>query len=178
MIAFRSWLIPLKAIVLNLLSVGASFGILVWVFMGGHGTWIGIDQIEFVQVFLPVIAFTVLFGLSMDYELFLVGRMKEEWEKTKDVELAISNGLSHSSSGITQAAIIMISVFLSFMFTKGDTQQIGFALGMSILIDVTIVRSLLVPAAMKWMGRRAWSVPKWLDRILPHIELSEGDSRK
>jgi RND superfamily putative drug exporter len=158
--------------------VGASFGLLVWVFMGGHGSWLGIDQIAFVQVFLPVIAFAVLFGLSMDYEVFLVSRIKEEWGRTQNVDEAISNGIAHTSGPITQAAIIMISVFLAFLLTKGDTQQIGFALGMAILIDVTIVRSLLVPTLMKWLGEKAWRLPNWLDRIVPHVDLAEGEAGK
>jgi RND superfamily putative drug exporter len=175
LVTFRSWLIPLKAIVLNLLSVGASFGILVWVFLSGHGAWIGVEQIEFIQVFLPVISFAVLFGLSMDYEVFLVGRMKEEWGKTRQVDEAIAQGISRTSGPITQAATIMIAIFLSFLFTEGDTKQIGFALGVAILIDVTIVRCLLVPSFMKLLGEKAWSLPPWLDRRLPHVELSEGE---
>jgi RND superfamily putative drug exporter len=178
LLAFRSIWIPLKAIVFNLLSVGASFGLLVWVFMGGHGAWLGIDQIAFIQVFLPVIAFAVLFGLSMDYEVFLVSRMKEEWGRTKNVDEAISQGTAHTSGPITQAAIIMIAVFLAFLLTEGDTQQIGFALGMAILIDVTIVRSLLVPSVMKIIGEKAWQMPKWLDKRLPHVELAEGEAGK
>jgi RND superfamily putative drug exporter len=178
LLAFRSWLIPLKAIFLNLLSVSASFGLLVFVFMDGHGSWIGIDQIPFIQVFLPVIAFAVLFGLSMDYEVFLVSRMKEEWGRTGNVDEAISNGIAHTSGPITQAAIIMISVFLSFLLTKGDTQQIGFALGMAILLDVTLVRSLLVPTLMKVMGKKAWQLPSWLDKRVPHVELAEGEAWK
>lgn len=178
MLAFRSWLIPLKAIFLNILSVGASFGLLVWVFLEGHGSWIGIEQIEYVQVFLPVIAFAVLFGLSMDYEVFLVGRMKEEWGRSGQVDEAIANGIAHTSGPITQAATIMIAVFGSFLFTAGDTKQIGFALGVAILIDVTIVRILLVPTLMKLLGKKAWTLPKWLDKRLPHVELSEGEVGK
>jgi RND superfamily putative drug exporter len=174
LIAFRSWLIPLKAIFLNVLSVGAAYGLLVWVFIGGHGAWVGVEQIEFVQVYLPVIAFTILFGLSMDYEVFLVGRIKEEWGASGDAKLAIVRGIAYTSGPITQAGLIMIAVFAAFFMTKSmETKQIGFALGTAILIDVTIVRAMLLPALMSWMGQRAWSIPKWLDRWLPRVELSE-----
>ncbi len=174
LVAFRSWLIPLKAIFLNLLSVGAAYGLLVWVFIGGNGGWIGVEQIPFVQVFLPVIAFTVLFGLSMDYEVFLVGRIKEEWGATGDAKKAIVRGISHTSGPITQAGLIMIAVFTSFFLTKAmDTKQIGFALGTAILIDVTLVRAMLLPAMMSLLGRQAWSLPRWLERMLPRVDLSE-----
>jgi RND superfamily putative drug exporter len=179
MIAFRSWLIPLKAILLNVLSVGASYGLLVWVFIGGNGAWLGVEQVEFVQVFLPVIAFTILFGLSMDYEVFLVGRIKEEWGVTRDAKQAIVRGIAYTSGPITQAGLIMIAVFASFFLTKSmDTKQIGFGLGTAILIDVTIVRGMLLPAIMSWMGERAWAIPKWLDRWLPRVDLSELPPKK
>ena len=114
----------------------------------------------------------MLFGLSMDYEVFLIGRMKEEWRHSKDNELAVSRGLEHTAQVITSAAAIMVAVFAAFAFTTIlEVKQLGFSLAVAILVDATLIRVILVPAAMKLMGHWNWWFPGFLDRITPHLEL-------
>lgn len=176
MLVFRSLFLPLKAIILNLLSVGAAYGMLVFVFQQGTGQYIfHFTPVGNVQVYLPLLTFALLFGLSMDYEVFMIGRMKEEWERTGHNEIAVARGLQHTARAITSAAAIMVAVFLSFAFTSMlEIQETGFALAAAIFVDATIIRVLLVPAAMRLMGRWNWWFPHFLDRIVPHVDLSEG----
>ncbi|CAN5691353.1 MMPL family transporter [soil metagenome] len=175
MLIFRSLLIPLKAIIMNMLSVGAAYGLLVLVFQDGWGESIfGFESTGMIQVDLPLFTFALLFGLSMDYEVFLLSRVKEEWEKTGNTSEAVAYGLEHTARTITSAAAIMVVVFTAFAFTSMiEVQQIGFALAAAILIDATLIRILLVPATMRLMGRWNWWLSGWLDRRLPRIPLSE-----
>lgn len=176
-VAFRSLVIPIKAAVLNLVSVAASYGVVVAVFQWGWGAGlIGLDGPVAIDSFVPMILFTVLFGLSTDYEVFLVSSMRETWSTTRDARTAIVHGMRNSGRVIITAAIIMISVFLSFVMQDDPTIKIfGLGLATSILIDATIIRMLLVPAIMSVLEDRAWYLPAWLDRILPHVDLHGGD---
>ena len=171
-VLFRSLLVPLKAALLNLLSIGASYGVLVMVFQWGWGKdLIGLEATVPVISFIPMFMFAILFGLSMDYEVFLLSRVREEYLATGDNEGAVIRGISGTARVITSAALIMISVFLGFVL--GDDPAIkmmGLGLATAIFIDVTVVRMILVPATMKLMGRANWWLPAWLDRILPVIE--------
>ncbi|HEY7124170.1 MAG TPA: MMPL family transporter [Ktedonobacterales bacterium] len=173
---FRSLFLPLKAILMNLLSVGAAYGLLVLVFQNGLGERLfHFTSPGYLQVYLPLFTFALLFGLSMDYEVFLIGRMKEEWERVGSNEQAVARGLQHTARAITSAAAIMVAVFASFAFTRVlETQEIGFALATAIFIDATLIRVILVPAAMRLMGHWNWWFPRALDRVVPRINLAEG----
>lgn len=175
-LVFRSLFLPLKAIVMNILSVGAAYGLLVVVFQNGLGERLfHFTSPGYLQVYLPLFTFALLFGLSMDYEVFLIGRMKEEWERTEENEKAVSRGLQHTARAITSAAAIMVAVFASFAFTRVlETQELGFALAAAIFIDATLIRVILVPAAMRLMGHWNWWFPRTLDRVVPRINLAEG----
>jgi RND superfamily putative drug exporter len=175
-LVFRSLVLPLKAIVMNLLSVGAAFGLLVVVFQQGAGAQVfNFTPVGNIQVYLPLLAYALLFGLSMDYEVFMVGRMREEWVRTGDNEVAVARGLQHSGRAITSAAAIMVTIFLSFTISRMlEMKEIGFALAAAIFVDATVIRVLLVPAAMRLMGHWNWWLPRWLDRLLPKIALGEG----
>jgi RND superfamily putative drug exporter len=177
-LVFRSLFLPIKAILMNILSVGAAYGLLVLVFQNGLGERLfHFTSPGYLQVYLPLFTFALLFGLSMDYEVFLIGRMKEEWEHTGSNEQAVSRGLQHTARAITSAAAIMVAVFASFAFTRVlETQEIGFALAAAILIDATLIRVILVPAAMRLMGHWNWWFPRALDRVVPRIHLAEGTS--
>jgi len=179
MIVFRSILVPLKAIVMNLLSIGAAFGLIVAVFQWGWGaSLIGVDGTGPIISFFPIFLFSIVFGLSMDYEVFLMSRIHEEWEHRKDATEAVTRGLALTGRVITAAAAIMVTVFASFMI--GDDRIIklfGLGLASAVFIDAVIIRSVLVPAIMQLFGEKAWWLPSWLDRILPrlHVEPAEGD---
>lgn len=161
---FRSLFLPLKAIAMNLLALSASFGLIVVVFQNGFGQWLfGFTSPGYIQNFLPLLTFVILFGLSMDYEVFLLSRIQEEWRKTGDNAAAVATGLAHTAKVITHAAAIMIAVFVSFIIAHMlEVKQLGFALAIAVLIDATLIRLLLVPAAMRLMGRWNWWLPKWL----------------
>jgi putative drug exporter of the RND superfamily len=177
MIVFRSILVPLKAVVMNLLSIGAAFGLIVAVFQWGWGaSLIGVEGTGPIISFFPIFLFAIVFGLSMDYEVFLMSRIHEEWEHRKDATEAVTRGLALTGRVITAAAAIMVTVFLSFML--GDDRIIklfGLGLAAAVFIDAVIIRSVLVPAVMQLFGARAWWFPDWLDRILPrlHVEPEE-----
>jgi RND superfamily putative drug exporter len=179
MTVFRSVLVPLKAIVMNLLSIGAAFGLIVAVFQWGWGaSLIGVDGTGPIISFFPIFLFAIVFGLSMDYEVFLMSRMHEEWEKGRDATDAVTRGLALTGRVITAAAAIMITVFASFMIGEDRIIKLfGLGLAAAIFIDAVIIRSVLVPALMQMFGKRAWWLPPWLDRILPrlHVEPAEGD---
>jgi putative drug exporter of the RND superfamily len=179
MIVFRSVLVPLKAVVMNLLSIGAAFGLIVAVFQWGWGaSLIGVDNTGPIISFFPIFLFAIVFGLSMDYEVFLMSRIHEEWEHRRDASIAVTRGLALTGRVITAAAAIMVTVFASFML--GDERIIklfGLGLSAAVFIDAVIIRSVLVPAVMQLLGKRAWWLPEWLDRIFPrlHVEPAEGD---
>jgi RND superfamily putative drug exporter len=173
MVVFRSILVPLKAAVLNLLSISAAYGVVVLIFQWGWGrSLLGIDQLIPIVSFVPMMMFAVLFGLSMDYEVFLLSRIREEYLKTgKNVESVVS-GISTTARVITSAALIMIAVFLSFVSQPDPVAKMfGIGLAVAVFIDATIVRIVLVPATMVLLGDRNWWLPGWLDRILPKMSL-------
>ncbi|AYN37353.1 hypothetical protein DUI70_6860 [Streptomyces albus] len=178
LLAFRSLLLAVSAIVMNLLSVGAAFGLLTWVFQEGAGeTLFDFASRGFIQAYLPLLTFVVLFGLSMDYEVFIISRMKEEWDRTKDNTKAVTTGVVHTAKVITAAAAIMVVVFAAFMITRVvEVKQMGFALAVAVLVDATLIRVVVVPAVMRLLGPANWWLPGWLDRILPRVQLTEGPS--
>lgn len=174
MFLFRSILIPLKSIFMNLFSVLASFGLLVWVFQDGVLNGLGLKAPGGISSVILVMLFSVLFGLSMDYEIFLTLRMKEEHDKGRSNEESVAWGLEHTGGLVTSAALIMVAVFGSFVFTSMVlTQEFGFGLAAAVLLDATIIRVLLMPATMRLMGEWNWWFPKRLDRVMPRIELKE-----
>ncbi|HEX4490017.1 MAG TPA: MMPL family transporter [Acidimicrobiia bacterium] len=170
---FRSLLVPLKAVVMNLLSIGASYGVVVTVFQHGHfGSLIGSNGTGPIAPFIPMMLFAIVFGLSMDYEVFLLSRIREEYDRTGDNALAVADGLAATARVITAAALIMITVFASFIF--GDLQIVklfGLGLAFAIFIDASVVRMVLVPATMELLGSANWWFPKWLDRIVPRLHV-------
>ncbi len=179
MAVFRSVLVPLKAVVMNLLSIGAAYGILVAIFQWGWGReLIGVDKAGPIEAWVPMFLFAIVFGLSMDYEVFLLSRIKEEYDRTHDNASAVADGLAATARVITAAALIMFCVFFAFVF--GDDRSLklfGFGLAIAVLLDATVVRMLLVPATMELLGDRNWWLPAWLDRILPRIDV-EGSHRQ
>ena len=165
--AFRSLLLPLKAVVLNLLSVGATYGLLVITFRWGLGGIIGLPQANQIEAWIPMFLFAMLFGLSMDYEVFLLSRMRELYDQTGDTERAVAHGLMRTGRIVTAAAAIMVAAFSGFMLgSLIGLVQFGFGLAAAITIDATIIRALLVPALMKLMGEWNWYLPPWLARLL------------
>jgi RND superfamily putative drug exporter len=182
MAVFRSLAIPIKAVVVNLLSVGAAYGVIVAVFQWG---WLGgvirIGATAPIDPWIPLMMFTILFGLSMDYEVFLLSRMREEWRIGHDNSAAVADGLAKTARVITAAAAIMICVFGSFVI--GDPLHVlkvfGLGLAAAILIDATLVRMVLVPSIMELIGDANWWMPSWLDRVVPNlgIEVDVDQSR-
>lgn len=173
MAVFRSVLVPLKAVFMNLLSVGAAYGVIVAVFQWGWlGSIIGIDKPGPVEAWAPMFLFAIVFGLSMDYEVFLLSRMKEEFDRTGDNTTAVADGVAATARVITAAALIMVCVFAAFVLGP-DRQMKLFGLGMAfaVFIDATVVRMLLVPATMELLGNRNWWIPKWIDKVLPSIDV-------
>ena len=175
MMVFRSIVIPLKAIIMNLLSVGATYGLLVLVFQKGFLTgFFGFQQADVIDAWLPLFLFTILFGLSMDYHVFLLSRIRERYDETGNNTEAVAYGLRSTAGLITGAALIMVVVFGAF--AAGDTvvnQLMGFGLAVAVLLDATLVRSILVPASMEVLGKGNWYLPKWLN-WLPDLRV-EGD---
>jgi RND superfamily putative drug exporter len=164
--AFRSLLLPLKAIILNLLSIGSAYGLLVVVFKWGLGDSVGLIGFDQIEGWIPVFLFAMLFGLSMDYEVFLVSRMREEWDRTHDNEQAVAAGLAKTGRLVTVAGLVMFAAFMGFVAGSiVGLQQFGFGLAAAILIDVTIVRALLVPSAMKIFGRWNWWLPEGVAKV-------------
>jgi RND superfamily putative drug exporter len=175
--AFRSLLLPLKAIILNLLAIGAAYGLLVAVFKYGGGEALGIQSFDQIEFWIPIFLFAMLFGLSMDYEVFLVSRMREEWDRTHDNEHAVALGLAKTGRIVTAAGLIMFAAFMGFVVGSIlGLQQFGFGLAAAILIDVTVIRALLVPSAMKLFGRWNWWLPPSVAR-LARVKSSPLDPR-
>ncbi len=173
LVVFRSVLLPLKAVLMNLLATAAAFGLTTWVFTDGHlERLFGFTSVGFVQSYLPVMTFAVLFGLSMDYEVFLIRRMQEQYLETHDNEEAVATGIAHTARPIIAAAAIMAAVFGCFLVADVlELKQFGFALATAVILDATLVRLLIVPAFMRVAGDANWWLPKWLDRILPRVRL-------
>ena len=164
--AFRSLLLPLKAIILNLLSIAAAYGILVLAFKLGAGEPFGLTQFDQIEGWIPVFLFAMLFGLSMDYEVFLVSRMREEWDATRDNAAAVTQGLAKTGRLVTAAGLIMFAAFMGFVAGSiVGLQQFGFGLAAAIIIDVTIIRAMLVPSVMKLFGRWNWWLPEGAAKI-------------
>jgi len=173
MAVFRSVLVPLKAVLMNLLSVGAAYGVIVAVFQWGWmGDFFGIGKPGPIEAWAPMFLFAIVFGLSMDYEVFLLSRMKEEYHRTGDNATAVADGVAATARVITAAALIMVCVFAAFVLAP-DRQLKLFGMGMAVavFIDATVVRMLLVPATMELLGDRNWWIPKWLDKVLPRIDV-------
>src|SRR5439155_545076 len=165
--AFRSLLLPLKAIILNLLSIGAAYGLLVMVFKWGAGSALGLIAYDQIEGWIPVMLFAMLFGLSMDYEVFLVSRMREEWDSRGDNEAAVAAGFAKTGRLVTAAGLIMFAAFMGFVAgSVVGLQQFGFGLAAAIFIDVSIIRALLVPSAMKLFGRWNWWLPERVARVV------------
>jgi RND superfamily putative drug exporter len=165
-----SIVIPVKALVLNTLSLGASFGALVWVFQDGHlGGLIGTEALGSLSITTPVLVFAIAFGLSMDYEVFLLGRIYEEWQRTGDTDRAVEVGLQRTGRVVTAAALLMISVYAAFVAGGfAPIKQVGLGLVLAVAVDATIVRMLMLPALMSVMGGANWWAPaplrRWHDR--------------
>ncbi|MEU9717671.1 MMPL family transporter [Streptomyces sp. NPDC047976] len=173
---FRSPLIALKAALLNLLSIGASYGVVVAVFQWGWGSaLLGVDESVPVESYVPMMMFAIVFGLSMDYEVFLLARIREHWLSGRDNEAAVAAGLASTARVITCAALIMTSVFLAFLLSANPVvKMLALGLGVSVVLDATVVRLVLVPATMNLLGRANWWIPAWLDRILPRLDPEGG----
>ncbi len=172
LMVFRSVLVPVKAVLMNLLSIGAAYGVVVAVFQWGWGaSALGVGKEGPIESFLPMMMFAILFGLSMDYEVFLLSRIKEEYDQTGDNSLAVADGLRATARVITAAALIMVTVFGSFMFgPQRVVKEFGLGLAIAVLIDATIVRMILVPATMELLGRTNWWFPRWLG-WLPEVHI-------
>ena len=172
MLVFRSVLVPLKAVIMNLLSIGAAYGVMVAGFQWG---WLG-GILDFegapIEPWMPMMLFAIVFGLSMDYEVFLLSRVREEWHRTGDSRTSVADGLAATARVITAAALIMVFVFGAFLLEPDRVVKLmGTGLATAVLLDATIVRMLLVPATMELLGDKNWWLPKWLDRILPNIDV-------
>jgi RND superfamily putative drug exporter len=173
MAVFRSVLVPIKAVLMNLLSVGAAYGVIVAVFQWGWGAeLIGVGKPGPIEAWAPMFLFAIVFGLSMDYEVFLLSRIKEEFNRTGDNTSAVADGVAATARVITAAALIMVCVFGAFVL--GDDRQLklfGLGMAVAVFLDATIVRMVLVPATMELLGARNWWMPAWLDRLLPKIDV-------
>ena len=176
LVVFRSIVIPIKAIIMNLLSVGAAYGLMVLVFQKGIGADIlGFQRTETIDAWLPLVLFAVLFGLSMDYHVFMLSRIRERYDQTKNNAESVAYGLRSTAGLITGAALIMVAVFSGF--ASGDmvvNQQAGFGLAVAVLLDATLVRGILVPASMQLLGNRNWYLPPFL-RWLPNVTVEPSE---
>jgi uncharacterized membrane protein YdfJ with MMPL/SSD domain len=172
LLTFRSIMIPIKAIILNLLSVGAAYGVLVWIFQQGHlEGLLGFHSNGAVVTWLPLFLFAVLFGLSMDYHVFILSRIKELVDRGVPTDVAVERGIRRTASTVTSAAVVMIAVFGIFAsLSTLDMKQLGVGLAVAVLIDATIIRGVLLPATMKLLGRWNWYLPTWLE-WLPRLNV-------
>jgi RND superfamily putative drug exporter len=177
MMVFRSLLVPLKAVVMNVISIAATYGVVVAVFQWGWGgELLGVSGAP-IEPFMPMFVFAVVFGLSMDYEVFLLSRVREEYVLTKDPVESVADGLAATAAVITAAAAIMVGLFGSFVFEDDRLlKMLGLSLATAVLLDATLVRMLLVPATMELLGARNWWIPGWLDRIIPQLNV-EGSGQ-
>jgi putative drug exporter of the RND superfamily len=177
MVLFRSVVVPVKAALMNLLSITAAYGVVVAIFQWGWGaSLIGLETTVPINPFVPMMMFAILFGLSMDYEVFLLSRIREEYDRTHDNHRSVVVGLSSTARVITSAAIIMVAVFGGFVTNPATfVKMIGVGLAAAVLVDATVIRMILVPAAMTLMGRANWWLPRWLDRRLPTAAADETD---
>jgi RND superfamily putative drug exporter len=172
MAVFRSLVVPIKAVIMNLLSIGAAYGVVVAIFQWGWlKSLVGISEPGPIEAWAPMMLFTILFGLSMDYEIFLLSRIREDYNRSHDNGLAVANGVAVTGRVITAAAAIMVAVFMSFVigFPDRAIKLFGLGLAVAIFVDATLVRMVLVPATMELLGDMNWWLPKWLNRILPRI---------
>jgi putative drug exporter of the RND superfamily len=168
---FRSLVVPLKAVIMNLLSISAAYGVVVAIFQWGwFAGLVGVETAP-IDAWVPMMLFTILFGLSMDYEIFLLSSVREDYLRTGDNSLAVANGLAATARVITAAAAIMVTVFLSFVFGLDERaiKLFGLGLAVAIFVDATVVRMVLVPATMELLGRANWWLPAWLGRWVPHM---------
>jgi len=172
MIVFRSLVIPLQAAIMNLLSISASLGVIVMIFQWGWlGSLFGVQQGP-IESFIPVMLFAIVFGLSMDYEVFLISRMHERWTHTREHSRSVAEGLALTGRVVTAAAAIMVCVFLSFMLGENRViKEFGLSLASAVLLDALVVRCLLLPAVLHLVGARTWQIPAWLDRVLPRLNI-------
>jgi RND superfamily putative drug exporter len=176
-VVFRSILVPVKAAIMNLLSIGAAYGVIVAIFQWG---WlkdlVGVESTAPIEAWAPMMLFAILFGLSMDYEIFLLSRIREEYLRTGDNATAVANGLANTARVITAAAAIMVTLFLAFVygFDERAIKLFGMGLAVAIFVDATVVRMVLVPATMELLGDANWWFPRWLQRLLPEIKI-EGE---
>jgi RND superfamily putative drug exporter len=178
LVIFRSLLIPVQAAVMNLLSIGGALGATVLVFQ--KGVLSGVLGVETgpVEPWIPVLIFAVVFGLSMDYEVFLISRVREEWVRRRDAEAAVTEGIALTGRVISAAAAIMICVFLSFLISNQRTlKEFGFGLAIAVFLDAIVIRCVMLPAVLEILGRRTWQLPRWLDARLPHINI-EGKAAR
>jgi RND superfamily putative drug exporter len=176
MVVFRSLLVPAKAVAVNLLVLGASYGVLVAVFQWGWGLQLlGIGRSGPIDAWVPMMLFAVIFGLSMDYEVFLLSRIREDYDRHGDNSTAIANGVAATARVITAAAAVMFCVFGAFVLGSTRSLKIfGLGLAVAVLLDATVVRLVLVPATMELLGDRNWWLPDWLDRLLPRVRTEPG----
>ena len=177
-VIFRSLVIPVQAALMNLLSIGGAIGVTVLVFQEGWlANVIGVEKGP-VEPWIPVLMFAVVFGLSMDYEVFLVSRIREQWVRGGNASAAVADGIAFTGRVITAAAAIMICVFLSFMLgNQRVLKEFGFGLAAAVLLDAIVVRCVLLPAVLEMLGATTWRLPRWLDARLPHINI-EGSSAR
>jgi len=176
-VAFRSVVIAVKAAVLNLLSIGASYGVIVAIFQFGWGrSIVGIPSTLPIPAYVPMLVFCIVFGLSMDYEVFLLSRIHEAWIKTRDAHRAVAIGIGGTARVITTAAAIMVVVFASFVLsTDPAVKMLSVGMAVAELIDASLVRMVLVPSIMSLLGKSAWWMPRWLEPVVPHLQL-EGSA--
>jgi RND superfamily putative drug exporter len=176
-VAFRSVVIAVKAAVFNLLSIGAAYGVIVAIFQWGWGaSLIGLHTTLPVPAYVPMLVFAIVFGLSMDYEVFLLSRVHEAWVATHDPHRSVAIGIGSTARVITTAAAIMVVVFASFVLDTDPTvKMLSIGMAFAVLIDASLVRMMLVPSVMALLGRHAWWMPRWLEPIVPHLQL-EGST--
>ena len=177
-VIFRSLVIPVQAAVMNLLTIGGALGVTVLVFQDGWFAGVLGVQKAPIEPWVPVIMFAVVFGLSMDYEVFLISRIREQWIRRHDASAAVADGIAYTGRVITAAAAIMICVFLSFTLGNQRTlKEFGFGLAVAVFLDAVVVRCVLLPAMLELLGPVTWRLPRWLDARLPHINIEGSAAR-
>jgi RND superfamily putative drug exporter len=174
LVVFRSVLVPLKAVLMNLLSIGAAYGVIVAIFEWGWGAGLlGVSKGP-IEAWVPMMLFAIVFGLSMDYEVFLLSSVREHYDRTHDNATAVAEGLASTARVITAAALIMVFVFGSFVVSDlRALKLIGLGLAVAVAIDASVVRVVLVPATMELLGDANWWLPRWLQRVVPHVQIDD-----